>query len=282
MIDLHSHTNASDGTATPAELIALAVAKNLQALAITDHDTFEGYDAALPLAEAAGLDLVCGIEVSTRFRAKSVHLLGYFLDGNPSETFRTWLLLLQESRLERNIEMLQKLNDMGIDINFEEVQKIGGSITGRPHFARVLVNKGYCKTTEEAFRVYFGEGARAYVERREVDLPQAISLVRDAGGVPVLAHPIRLGKENKAEEERWITDITDAGLQGLEVFHSDHSKADVERYQSYTRKLQLVQTGGSDYHGGNKPDIYLGEGRKGNLSIPFEVLQNLRDRFPNH
>lgn len=282
MIDLHSHTIASDGTATPAELIALAVAKNLQALAITDHDTFDGYDEALPLAEAAGLDLVCGIEVSTRFRAKSVHLLGYFLDGNPSEAFRTWLLLLQESRLERNIEMLQKLNDMGIDINLEEVRKIGGSITGRPHFARVLVNKGYCKTTEEAFRVYFGEGARAYVERREVDLPQAISLVRDAGGVPVLAHPIRLGKENRAEEERWITDITDAGLQGLEVFHSDHSKADVERYQSYTRKLQLVQTGGSDYHGGNKPDIYLGEGRKGNLSIPFEVLQNLRDRFPNH
>ena len=281
MIDLHSHTNASDGTLSPTQLIALAQQQKLEALAITDHDTFEGYDAALPLAQAAGLDLVCGIEVSTRFRAKSVHLLGYFLNGNPSEDFRTWLLLLQESRRERNKEMVVKLNAMGIGIKLAEVEMLGRSITGRPHFARAMVQQGYCKTTEEAFKTYLGEGARAYVERREIMLPDAIALVRESGGIPVLAHPIRLGKEDRAVEEKWISEIADAGLLGLEVFHSDHAPADVERYQRYTRKLQLAPTGGSDYHGDNKPDIQLGEGRKKNLNIPFTVLQNLRDSFPN-
>ena len=282
MIDLHSHTNSSDGTLTPAQLVDLAKAQNLEALAITDHDTFEGYDAAVPLAAEAGLDLVCGIEVSTRFRGKSVHLLGYFLNHPPMEGFRNWLLLLQESRRERNKEMVHKLNAMGIGIRLEDVEMIGRSITGRPHFARALVQQGYCKSIEEAFRIYLGEGARAYVDRKEVNLPEAITLVRDGGGIPVLAHPIRLGKVDRAEEERWISEITDSGLLGLEVFHSDHKQEDVERYQSYTRKFQLAQTGGSDYHGDNKPDIQLGQGRKGNLNVPLSILDDLRRNFPNN
>ena len=282
MIDLHSHTNSSDGTLTPAQLIALARDQKLEALAITDHDTFEGYDIALPLAQAAGLDLVCGIEVSTRFRGKSVHLLGYFLNRPPADHFRTWLRVLQDSRRERNQEMVRKLNAMGIGIRLAEVEMLGRSITGRPHFARALVQQGYCKSIEEAFRTYLGEGAKAYVDRKEVNLPEAITLVRDAGGVPVLAHPIRLGKVDLAEEESWISEITDSGLLGLEVFHSDHKPADVVRYQNYAKKFQLAQTGGSDYHGDNKPDIQLGEGRKGNLSIPLSILNDLRNSFPNN
>ena len=151
MIDLHSHTIASDGTLSPAQLITHALNLKLESLAITDHDTFEGFDKALPLAQAKGLDLVCGIEVSTRFRGKSVHLLGYFLKGAPDPDFREWLLVLQDTRRERNKEMIVKLNAMGIGIRLEEVEMIGRSITGRPHFARALVQQGYCKSIEEAW-----------------------------------------------------------------------------------------------------------------------------------
>ena len=281
MIDLHSHTIASDGTLSSAQLITHALNLKLEALAITDHDTFEGYDKALPLAEAKGLDLICGIEVSTRFRGKSVHLLGYFFNGGPEEHFREWLIGLQASRRERNMEMIVKLNAMGIGIRLAEVEMLGRSITGRPHFARALVQQGYCKSIEEAFKTYLGEGARAYVDRKEVNLPEAITLVREAGGVASLAHPIRLGKTVLAEEERWISDIADAGLMALEVYHSDHKPEDVERYLRYAKSYQLVPTGGSDYHGDNKPDIELGSGRRKNLAIQREVLDNLRAAFAN-
>ena len=281
MIDLHSHTIASDGTLSPAQLITHALNLQLESLAITDHDTFEGFDKALPLAQAKGLDLVCGIEVSTRFRGKSVHLLGYFLKGAPDPDFREWLLVLQDTRRERNKEMIVKLNAMGIGIRLEEVEMIGRSITGRPHFARALVQQGYCKSIEEAFKVYLGEGARAYVDRKEVTLTDAITLVRDAGGVASLAHPIRLGKTVLAEEERWISDIADAGLMALEVYHSDHKPEDVQRYLRYAKQFQLVPTGGSDYHGDNKPDIELGSGRRKNLAIPRQILDDMRAAFAN-
>ena len=281
MIDLHSHTIASDGTLSPAQLITHALNLKLESLAITDHDTFEGFDKALPLAQAKGLDLVCGIEVSTRFRGKSVHLLGYFLKGAPDPDFREWLLVLQDTRRERNKEMIVKLNAMGIGIRLEEVEMIGRSITGRPHFARALVQQGYCKSIEEAFKVYLGEGARAFVDRKEVTLNDAITLVRDAGGVASLAHPIRLGKTVLAEEERWISDIADAGLMALEVYHSDHKPEDVQRYLRYAKQFQLVPTGGSDYHGDNKPDIELGSGRRKNLAIPRQILDDMRAAFAN-
>ncbi len=281
MIDLHSHTIASDGTLSPAQLITHALNLELESLAITDHDTFEGFDKALPLAQAKGLDLVCGIEVSTRFRGKSVHLLGYFLKGAPDPDFREWLLVLQETRRERNKEMIVKLNALGIGIRLEEVEMIGRSITGRPHFARALVQQGYCKSIEEAFKVYLGEGSRAYVDRKEVTLIDAINLVRDAGGVASLAHPIRLGKTVLAEEERWISDIADDGLMALEVYHSDHKPEDVQRYLRYAKQFQLVPTGGSDYHGDNKPDIELGSGRRKNLAIPRQILDDMRAAFAN-
>ena len=282
MIDLHSHTIASDGTLSPAQLITHALDLKLESLAITDHDTFEGFDIALPLAQAKGLDLICGIEVSTRFRGKSVHLLGYFLEGAPDPDFRDWLLVLQQTRRERNKEMIVKLNAMGIGLRLEEVEMIGRSITGRPHFARALVQQGYCTSFEEAFKTYLGEGARAFVDRKEVTLTDAITLVRDAGGVASLAHPIRLGKTVLAEEERWISDIVDAGLMGLEVYHSDHKPEDVQRYLRYAKQFQLVPTGGSDYHGDNKPDIELGSGRRKNLAIPRQILDDMRTAFAKH
>ena len=233
MIDLHSHTNESDGTFTPHELVELAVERGVEALAITDHDTFAGHDQALPEARERGLDLVCGIELSTRVpgtKSFTVHLLTYFLREAPPEDFREWLEELLTGRRDRNLRLIASLRDKGVDIELAEVERLGRTLTGRPHFARILIDKGYATGFDDAFRNYLGETAPTYVERYAPYVAEAIQKVRDAGGLPVLAHPIRLGIRDAAAEESFIRDLRDAGLRGIEVFHSDHRPADMERY----------------------------------------------------
>ena len=159
MIDLHTHTNESDGTYTPEELITAAVELRLQALAITDHDTLAGYEKAKPIAEKAGLQLLCGIELSTKTQKpvkKTVHLLGYFVSAPPTSEFMDWLVFMQEARRDRNRRLATKLQSMGLDITLEEVQGLGRSLTGRPHFARLMVQKGYVSSTNEAFQMLSG------------------------------------------------------------------------------------------------------------------------------
>jgi 3',5'-nucleoside bisphosphate phosphatase len=278
VIDLHSHTNESDGTLTPQELIDLAVERKLEALAISDHDTFAGFDQALPLARSHGLDLVCGIELSTRVRgskARTVHLLAYFLHTPPPGGFREWLSELIAGRRDRNQRLITSLREKGIDIELAEVERIGRTLTGRPHFARILIDKGYVRSFEEAFRRYLGESAPTYVERFAPYVPEAIQRVNDAGGLPVLAHPIRLAYSNGKDEEKFIGELRDAGLRGIEVFHSDHRPQDMERYAGIARKLSLAVSGGSDFHGEVKPQISLGTGH-GNLNIPKSILDDLR------
>ncbi len=279
MIDLHSHTNESDGTCTPDELVDLARERGLEALAISDHDTFAGFDQALPIAQSRGLDLVCGIELSTRVpgsRVRTVHLLGYFLHQPPSAEFREWLGELIEGRRDRNRRLIQSLHEQGIDIELGEVERLGRTLTGRPHFARVLIQKGYVKNFDEAFRRYLGESAPSYVERYAPYVPVAIQRVIDAGGLPVLAHPIRLGFRDPDAEEKFIGELRDAGLRGIEVFHSDQAPKDSERYAGIARKYNLAVSGGSDFHGDVKPQISLGTGYNGNLNIPKSVLDGLR------
>jgi hypothetical protein len=279
VIDLHSHTNESDGTFTPLELVDLARERGLEALAISDHDTFAGFDQALPVAKSIGLDLVCGIELSTRVpgtKVRTVHLLGYFLRQPPSEGFREWLGELIAGRRDRNQRLIQSLHDQGIDIELGEVERLGRTLTGRPHFARLLIQKGYVTSFDEAFQRYLGESAPSYVERFAPYIAVAIERVIDAGGLPVLAHPIRLGFRDPKPEEKFIADLRDAGLRGIEVFHSDHRPEDMERYAALARKLNLAISGGSDFHGEVKPQISLGTGFKGNLNIPKSVLDGLR------
>ena len=167
MIDLHSHTNESDGTCSPAEVIGEAVLAEVEALAITDHDTLAGYDQAVPLAAAAGVDLVCGIELSTKLHGHSVHLLGYFLSGGPLAGFREWVLEMQASRRERNIRLVARLRELGIDVSLEEAEARGRGMTGRPHFAKIMIEKGYVADYRQAFDEYLDESAKAYVYRRE-------------------------------------------------------------------------------------------------------------------
>ena len=276
LIDLHSHTNESDGTCSPADLIQEALRAGVHILGITDHDTLAGYDQAVPLAQTAGLGLVCGIELSTKLHGRSVHLLGYFLTGNGLKEFRAWVLDAQSARRDRNIRLVARLQELGFDITLEEAEARGRGLTGRPHFARILVEKGYARDSEHAFREYLGETAPSYVERDSPPLPEAAQHVLAAGGIPVIAHPIRLGIRKHGEEARLIEEMRDAGLRGIEAYHSDHSAADTARYLALADTLGMAISGGSDFHGAAKPRIFLGTGHDGALHVPGAVLEGLR------
>lgn len=286
MIDLHTHTDQSDGTTAPAKLVDDALSMGLEALAITDHDTLAGYDLAVPHAKEAGLELVCGIELSTRLEKKSdgprlpsVHLLGYFFDRPPSAEFRAWLYRQQESRRQRNRDLIAKLQSFGLDITLEEVQQLGRNLTGRPHFARTLLKKGYVSTIQEAFDVYLADDAKAAVEREEPTLVEGIRRVAEGGGLPSLAHPVRLPGNNRESIEPLLYELVDAGLMGIEVYHSDHTAKDIELYQALAAEFKLIISGGSDFHGDNKPAISLGTGRQGNLNLSYDLLERMRAEF---
>jgi 3',5'-nucleoside bisphosphate phosphatase len=275
MIDLHSHTNQSDGTFSPEELVAAAVRIPLEALAITDHDTFAGYDAALPYAQQAGLDLVCGIELSTKYASQSVHLLGYFFNGGPTQEFRDWVTSLQEGRHQRNRELIAALNGKGIEITIEEVYARGGNLPGRPHFAALMVQKGYVPSLQKAFDDYLDVKACCYVPRDEPSFAESVERIRDGGGIPSLPHPGRVSKHAQTLHGI-VCDMRKLGLQCIEVYHSDHSSEDTRCYKSMAQELSLSISGGSDFHGSNKPGIALGTGLNGGLNVPKDILLQLR------
>lgn len=282
-IDLHSHTNESDGSYSPEDLISLADRIGLKALAITDHDTFAGYHAALPFAQRSALELVRGIELNTRMNAevgphhRSVHLLAYFLGGSPTAQFTEWLAGEQAERRSRNERLAEELQKTGIPISLAEVEARGKSLAGRPHFARILVEKGFARSSNEAFSKFLGEEAPSFVPRDSKTAEEAIQLVRAAGGVPVVAHPIRLGLPRE-KERKLLVAYRSAGLIGLEVFHSEHPPALQAYYHQLTAELDLLPTGGSDFHGSIKPDIQLGTGMDGNVRVPFAFLEALRHK----
>jgi predicted metal-dependent phosphoesterase TrpH len=276
MIDLHTHTDRSDGTFTPEELVHEALRVGLSAIAITDHDTFAGYDDAVPFAEKAGLEVICGIEVSTRYQGSSVHLLGYFPITLPSTDIRQWLNFLQENRRDRNTRLIEKLRSVGVEITLEEVEKKGRTLTARPHFARVLVEKGYATDIQQAFDLFLDESAKAFVQRHEVPIEEALERILASGGVPSLAHPIRVAKNNWSKIANAVEDLAGYGLRAVEVYHSDHSPENVSYYKTLADRFGLGITGGSDFHGGNKPLIQLGTGLRNNLNIPNTLLDNLK------
>src|SRR5262249_52583806 len=214
-----------------------------------------GYDLTVPLAAAAGLELISGIELSTRpdgptngSRPPSVHLLGYFVQGPPSAGFHDWIRGHQESRRQRNIVLIAKLQALGVDIAMEEVQALGKHLTGRPHFAKVLLRKGYVRTNQEAFDRYLADNASAAVEREEPGLVEGVRHIREGGGLPSLAHPVRLPQRDRNSLMALLRTLVDNGLQGLEVYHSEHSPEETALYRDLAAEFQLVETGGSDFH----------------------------------
>jgi predicted metal-dependent phosphoesterase TrpH len=283
MIDLHTHSDESDGTLSPGQLVRAAVELGLEALAITDHDTLAGYDRAAPQARSAGLELVCGIELSTKLRhhpggrGKAVHVLGYFIDGVPTTEFRLWLGGLQHSRRDRNRRLAARLESLGLPITLAEVEKLGRSLAGRPHFARLMFEKGYVSSVQEAFDLYLGESGKAYVERDEPGLAEGIRRIREAGGLPSVAHPARLGRHSDVVD-RLIGEMRGLDLGAIEAYHSDHNPRDVGQFLDLARRLGMAVTGGTDFHGGTKPAIALGTGIDGNVAVPRAVLDRLRER----
>jgi predicted metal-dependent phosphoesterase TrpH len=285
LIDLHSHTDRSDGSTAPEDLVRLAIRESIEALAITDHDTLAGYDAALPAAADCGLELICAVELSTRLqeqtvpgkRAPSVHLLGYWLLSPPSVEFRWWLESQQQSRRQRNVKLVAKLRQLGVGITLQDAEVYGRTQVGRPHFARVLLDKGYVSSMQEAFDVYLADEARAAVERDEPSLEDGIRRITESGGMASLAHPVRL-PQSGPDLVNLLDRLVAVGLQGFEVFHSDHSPADTQLYLDLARRFDLIPTGGTDFHGENKPRIRLGTGIDSNISLPYSLLENMREK----
>ena len=271
MIDLHSHTDASDGTFSAAQLVDEALRVGVHLLGITDHDTFAGYDAAVPVAGQAGLQLVCGIELSTKLHGKSVHLLGYFLSQEKMGEFRSSILEMQMARRDRNIRLIARLQSLGLDITLEEVKARGRGLTARPHFAQVMVEKGYVATLQQAFDDYLDESAVGYVYRREPSFAEGVARIRDAGGIASLAHPVRINGDVAA----LMPELCGVGLNAIEVYHSDHQPHHTETYLALARRYGLLVTGGSDFHGTAKPGLHLGTGRSGNLKIPADLFEKL-------
>jgi hypothetical protein len=282
MIDLHTHSTASDGADAPAALLHLAERAGLSALAITDHDTLAG------VAEAAAIPspitLITGLELSTRIldesdpASRSAHLLGYFL-APPPASFTAWLESLKANRRKRNVEMARLLQLQGMDITLDEAESLGRNITGRPHFARLMRAKGYVQSWEEAFHLYLGEHGSAYVEREDPPIREGIDRIKSAGGITSLAHPLRLSKPDSESERLLVARLVSWGLDGLEVWHPDHSPADAARYLAIAARYSLLTTGGSDYHGDNKPGLGLGAWNGG--EIPSHALDGLRLRAAN-
>jgi predicted metal-dependent phosphoesterase TrpH len=273
LIDLHSHTNESDGSCSPARLVDAAVRAGVDVLGITDHDTFAGYDQALPEARARGVELVCGIELSTKLHGHSVHLLGYFLGNDGLRGFRDWVLEMQASRRERNVRLAARLRELGFHITVEEAQARGRGMTGRPHFAEIMVEKGYAANYRQAFDDYLDESAKGYVYRREPQFAEAVAQILKAGGIASLAHPVRV----KGDVAAMMPELCDAGLNAIEAYHSDHGAKETELYLRLAKRYGLMVTGGSDFHGAPKPEVLLGTGCAGNLHLPDDLLEKLRE-----
>lgn len=289
MIDLHTHTDRSDGSTAPDELVRQSASIGLKALAITDHDTMAGYDAALPYAADCGVELICAVELSTRpaalppgeprttgKRERSVHVLGYWLMSPPTAEFRCYLETQQASRRKRNVDLVAKLQQLGVSITLEDAEVYGRNQVGRPHFARVLCDKGYVSNMQDAFDVYLADEAKAAVDRDEPTVEEGIRRIKDGGGIASLAHPTRLPQRGP-DLERLVQRLMEAGLGGIEVFHSEHSPDDCAEFAAISRRFDLIPTGGTDFHGQNKPQIRLGSGIGGNVNLPYRFLEEMRE-----
>jgi len=286
LIYLHTHTTCSDGTSSPLDLVEQASLLGVQALAITDHDTMAGYDEACAHAASRGIELICAVEITARLpRQKagsgyepSAHLLAYFLEAPPTAEFRSWLDARQDSRSRRNFDLIANLQKTGIDISFGEIAAYGAVQTGRPHFARVLCNKGYASSVQEAFDLFLGEEAKTAVARDDIPIETAIAMIHAAGGFASLAHPVRLQLEQD-ELALLAGQLADCGLHGLEVYHSEHGPRDSDLYLDLTRRFNLIPTGGSDFHGDNKAAVGLGTGINGNIHLSYGFLDQMRAIF---
>lgn len=287
-IDLHAHTTVSDGGDSPSELVSKAAAAGLQAIAVTDHDNDSGCDEAVAAGRDRGVEVIRGVEISCDVEdlhergynptsRPTMHLLGYFIPEAENELSSS-LAELQWARANRNKIIVDRLNELGIDITFEEVEAEAGgpgSQIGRPHFAAVMVRHGAVPDYQTAFDEYLAKGAKAYISRKLFKPAEATALMARSGVVPVLAHPFTLNLPLE-EIERFVDELLGAGLAGIEGYHGDWTVDEQEPVRDLARRKGLIVSGGSDYHGNMRPDRDLPGGKRG-VAVPDDVLDRLRD-----
>lgn len=281
MIDLHVHSNRSDGTYSPKELVDYAITKGLTAFALTDHDTIEGLEEALAYADelrrtttATIPQVIPGIEFSTEYEGRDIHIVGLAINYKTPE-FAAHLQHFVDSRITRNQKMCALLQGAGIDISYEKLlAEFPDAVITRAHYARYLLNHGYIKSMNEAFDRYVGDHCPYYVPREKVTPVQAVELILKAGGIPILAHPV-LYRMSDARLEKLVAQLKAAGLIGIEAVYSTYNAGEERQMRALAKKYNLLISGGSDFHGSNKPDIDLGVGR-GRLAIHEEVWEKLK------
>ena len=268
MLELHCHTTYSDGTLTPSELVAAAAASGVRALAITDHDTMSGWDEAFAAARSYNLEIVPGLELSTVHNGRSLHILGFYPDGNK---LRGPLQERLEGRMRRSQQMVEKLTAMGYPIELPKTSP--GMAPGRPHIASALVKAGHARSSREAFDRWLGDDGPAYVHYEKFSIVEGIDLLKSCGAVPVWAHPY-LFRGGVVEEV--LKELVDAGLMGVEVYHPSHTPNQTQNLKNLCVHYGLLTTGGSDYHG---PDV---DGRRSEstqlnmLHLPLELLEPVK------
>ncbi|WP_051286650.1 PHP domain-containing protein [Megalodesulfovibrio gigas] len=276
MIDLHTHSSASDGSDSPSQLIENAKAAGLSAVALTDHDTIAGLSEARRAAGELQIEFIPGCELSVTHGQHRFHMVGLFLPEDASSLQRTLDMLIEE-RNARNGKIIEKLNQLNIDITIEEViAKAGGDAVGRPHMAAVLFEKHVVNSMQQAFDQFLGSKGKAYLPKQVLTAAQALQLLTDCGATPIMAHPysLNLGAVSLAEV---VTELRSLGLDGIEAYYPEHTPSQTEQFLALAKRLDLAVSGGSDYHGSFRPHIQLGRG-KGTLHVRDELLTALKER----
>lgn len=279
MIDLHLHSKASDGTFSVSEIFEMAQSIGLKAISITDHDTTKSCREACSIGIPSSLEFITGVEISAGSPPSypcfgSLHILGYGIEPDNSE-LRGKLSELQDARKNRNPQIIERLNHIGIDISLAEINDMfQGSQIGRPHIAKAMMKKGVVGSVDEAFERYIGRGGPAYADKYRIPCDQAIDAIHHAGGVAVLAHPILIKPVHSLPIETLISDLKDMGLDGLEVYYPEQFPNFISFYADIAKQFDLLMTGGTDFHGAIKPDLQMGSG-KGNFSVSYTLYEQL-------
>lgn len=274
-IDLHTHSLCSDGAQVPADVVRTAAEAGLAAIALSDHDCIDGVQEAMDAGKALGVEVIPAVELSAQSDTE-LHILGYFIDIH-NKKLQDMMAYALQVRDERQEEVCRKLNEQGFDITMDELRKeANGKVLCRAHFAQIMVRKGYAESVKDAFNRYLSVGCYAYSNRQALTGQEAVSLIHEAGGIAVAAH-LHLIKMPDAELKEYLKSLIPYGLDGIEGYYTDYTPDMERRYRAMAEELGLVISGGTDYHGANKPHISIGKG-KGELEIPYSVLDGLRAR----
>lgn len=264
--DLHVHTNFSDGTCSPQEVVKNANQLGISCIAITDHDCVDGIEPAMEEGEKLGIEIIPGVELTAEIKDEEIHILGYFIDWK-TDWFIEELNKFCKLRVERITEMIKRLEGIGIHIEPKEVFELSGrGSVGRLHLAKIMHEKGVVSSIYDAFKQYIGFGKSCYVKKFNLTPKQAIEMIKKIGGVSVLAHPKVMGKDE------FIQDYVNWGLAGIEVYHSDHNQANIQHYKELAEKFGLLITGGSDCHGLAKGKLLMGR-----VTVPYEIVEQLKE-----